>query len=162
MKLFIVRHAWAGESGDPRFPDDRLRPLSDEGRKRFGRMVKQLVERGFCPQVLATSPLLRCRQTAEVIAERLGGQPVIVERDELAPGAEVADLWRWSMSQDAQPVAWVGHAPDVSHMAALRIGDAGSQIRFAKGAIAAIEFADEPTPGRGELQWLATAKLLGC
>ena len=35
-------------------------------------------------------------------------------------------------------------------------------IRFAKGAVAAIRFDREPTVGNGELQWLATAKLLGC
>ena len=38
---------------------------------------------------------------------------------------------------------------------------ATANIRFAKGAIAAIEFGDEVAAGAGELNWLATAKLLG-
>ncbi len=45
MKLYIVRHGLAGEHGDPRYPDDRLRPLTDEGRKRFANTVKALRRR---------------------------------------------------------------------------------------------------------------------
>jgi phosphohistidine phosphatase len=161
MKLFIVRHAWAGQAGDPRYPDDRLRPLTDEGRKRFARVVKALAGRGFSPKIIATSPLARCRQTAEIIAARLANGAEIVERDELAPGADLGDLWRWTVAQETQPVAWVGHAPDVGNLAGTLIGHAGSAIRFAKGAIAAIEFGEELSPGHGELHWLATAKVLG-
>ena len=47
MNLFIIRHAWAAERDDAAFPDDSLRPLTDEGRKRFARMVEALVPRGL-------------------------------------------------------------------------------------------------------------------
>ncbi len=59
-------------------------------------------------------------------------------------------------------MAWVGHAPDVGHLAAALVGDSGAAIRFAKGRIAAIEFPDIPRISQGELRWLVTAKLLGC
>ncbi len=75
MKLYIVRHAWAGEHGDPRYPDDRLRPLTEEGSRRFATVVKKLVDRGFRPRLVATSPLLRCLQTAEIVAEHVPGRP---------------------------------------------------------------------------------------
>jgi hypothetical protein len=35
-------------------------------------------------------------------------------------------------------------------------------IRFAKGAVACIAFDGEVVRGAGELQWLVTAKVLGC
>jgi phosphohistidine phosphatase len=162
MKLYIVRHAWAGERGDPRYPDDRLRPLTEEGRKRFASVVKKLVERGFKPRLIATSPLVRCLQTAEVIAELTPGRPRVIERDELAPDSRLEPLLKWTASQEEQPVAWVGHAPDVCQLAAALIGDASASIRFAKGGACAIEFTSEMAIGRGELQWLASAKLLGC
>ena len=41
--LYIVRHAWAGHFGDPDYPDDRLRPLTEEGRERFCQMVDILL-----------------------------------------------------------------------------------------------------------------------
>jgi phosphohistidine phosphatase SixA len=50
----------------------------------------------------------------------------------------------------------------VSRLTAALIGDGSSLIHFAKGAVAAIRFDGDPTIGGGELQWLATAKLLGC
>ena len=46
MNLFIIRHAWAGHAGDPAYPDDSQRPLTDEGRNRFRRMVEALSPQG--------------------------------------------------------------------------------------------------------------------
>jgi phosphohistidine phosphatase len=162
MRLFIVRHAWAGEHGDPRYPDDRLRPLTEDGSKRFAAVVKKLADRGLKPRLIATSPLKRCRQTADILAEHLPGGLRVVERAELEPGSDLAALIEWTSKQDEQPVAWVGHAPDVGYLAAALIGDGSASLRFAKGGVCAIEFEGEMAPGRGELRWLASARLLGC
>lgn len=92
MQLYIVRHAFAGQHGDPKYPDDDMRPLTKKGRRRFGRLVKKLARRGFAPAVVATSPLVRCRQTADVIAARLGLAAGIVELDALRPGSRLDEL----------------------------------------------------------------------
>jgi phosphohistidine phosphatase SixA len=86
----------------------------------------------------------------------------VIEREELAPGSNLAALLNWTADQEEQPVAWVGHAPDVGMLAAALIGDGSASLRFAKGGVCAIDFDSEMAAGRGELQWLATAKLLGC
>ncbi len=160
MLLYIVRHAEAGQHGDPRWPDDSLRPLTPKGRKRFSRLVKKLVRRGFAPTLVATSPLVRCRQTAQVLIERLDGQPKLLELNELAPGGELAALVSWTRDQSESDVAWVGHAPDVDRLTAGLIGSGFSNFRFAKGAIAALEFEGEITPGHGELRWLVLPGLI--
>jgi phosphohistidine phosphatase len=162
MKLYIVRHGLAGEHGDPRYPDDRLRPLTDEGRKRFANTVKALAAAAMKVSVIATSPLVRCRQTADILAERLPGKPKLVELEALEPGSDLNKLIDWSNAQGVDEIAWVGHAPDVSDLAGHLIARSYAQIRFSKGAVAAIEFDDLITRAGGELQWLATAKLLGC
>jgi phosphohistidine phosphatase len=162
MKLYIVRHGLAGEHGDPRYPDDRLRPLTDEGRKRFANTVKALEATGIKISLIATSPLVRCRQTAEILAERIGGKPRLVEMEALVPGSDLNSLIEWTNNQAVDEVAWVGHAPDVSDLAGHLIARSYAQIRFAKGAVAAIEFDDLITRGGGELLWLVTAKILGC
>ena len=159
MILYIVRHAYAGQHGDPRYPDDSLRPLTKEGRKRFKRMAKRLAKRGFEPGIIATSPLVRCRQTADIIADVVPGDPEVVELSELAPGSRLDALISWTAQQAEQKVAWVGHAPDVDRLAGALLGDA--HVRFAKGAVAAIEFDAEVAAGRGTLIWFATPKLLG-
>lgn len=163
MDLYIIRHAWAGHFGDPQWPDDSVRPLTEKGKMRFTEMAKILAMRGVEPTIVAASPMLRCRQTAEILAANLAGQPKVIERKELLPEGDFESLWAWTCEQTRHhgQVAWVGHCPQVNQYAATLIGVLGGSIRFAKGAVAAIHFEDDLTPSEGELQWLATAKLLG-
>ena len=162
MILYIIRHAWAGESGDPKYPDDRLRPLTADGRERFKCVVKELARRGFAPSLLATSPLVRCRQTADIAAEHVAKRPKIVELGALQPGSDLQELVRWTSGQSEEEIGWVGHAPDVSRMAASLLGASAEGLRFAKGSVAAIEFPNGIVPLGGQLRWLVTAKVLGC
>jgi phosphohistidine phosphatase len=162
MLLYIIRHAWAYEHGDPRWPDDSKRPLEDEGAERFTKVVKALAKRGFAPELIATSPYLRCRQTADIAAEALQHRPTVVERDALAPGGDTEELIAWSQEQAVEQLAWVGHSPFVESLVAEMISDSiDASVRMAKGAVAAVKFNGDLEPGAGELQWLATAKLLG-
>lgn len=162
MKLYIVRHGLAGEHGDPDYPDDRLRPLTEEGRKRFAKTIEHLADAGFEPQIVATSPLVRCRQTAEILLDQIRGKPKLVELSALEPGSDVHALVQWSNEQERDEIVWVGHAPDVSDLAAALVSDRGGcAIRFAKGAVACIAFDGDMARGAGELQWLVTAKVLG-
>jgi phosphohistidine phosphatase len=162
MDLFIVRHAWAADRDDSRWPNDDERPLTELGRQRFADLVATLVDRGVEPKLIATSPLVRCVETAQVLAVGVG-KAEVVQREELRPGSDLEGLLRWTARQGGKhsQVAWVGHTPDVGRLAAALIGPGESLLRFAKGAVAAIRFDDLPAPGRGELQWLVTAKILG-
>lgn len=164
MDLYIIRHAWAGHYGDPGWPDDSLRPLSEEGNQRFAGFVAALASRGFAPELIATSPLVRCVETAQLVAQSVDGRPDVVERDELLPGSDLEGLLAWSEIQSSryQRIAWVGHAPDVGQLTAALIGNGHGWIRFAKGAVAAIRFPGPPRPSEAELRWLVTAKVLGC
>ncbi|HEX5471409.1 MAG TPA: histidine phosphatase family protein [Lacipirellulaceae bacterium] len=160
MFIYIARHAWAGERGDPRWPDDSLRELTPDGIERFKKVVKTLADRGLEPARIATSPYTRCRQTAEIIAKHVVGKPTIDELKSLEPGSKLNPLVDWTNQQGGCDVCWVGHSPDVEDLAAALIGDGAACIRFAKGAIAAIAFPEKVVNGAGELYWLATAKLL--
>ena len=162
MLLYIIRHAWAGEAGDPAWPDDTQRPLTDDGRKRFRQVVKQLVDRGVAPSHIASSPLVRCRQTAEILVEHLSEMPTLTIFDGLAPGASAAHVMPWlEHHPHTKQVALVGHAPDVGQLVCEFIGAAGGVVDFSKGAVACVEFPRLAVPGRGMLRWLVTAKMLG-
>lgn len=162
MRLLIARHGLAGEHGDPRYPDDNERPLTAEGRQRFGDTVKWLAKQGLKPEIVATSPLVRCRQTAELLARHVETAPPVIELPALAPGSDLRAVLNWTAQQSCDQLAWVGHAPDVSLMAAALLGSRSASLRFPKGAIAAIEFADGVERNEGQLLWLVTAKILGC
>jgi len=160
MLLYIVRHAYAGQHGDPRWPDDSQRPLTRKGRKQFKLAVKRLAKRGFEPDIIATSPFVRCRETADIIADVVPRDPEVVELGELAPGSQLEALISWTNQQVEQSVAWVGHAPDVDRLAGSLLGHE-AHVRFAKGAVAAIEFEGNIAAGHGVLTWFVTPKIVG-
>src|SRR5215471_16175686 len=143
MFVYICRHAWAGERGDPRWPDDSLRELTADGIDRYTKVVKALAKRGFAPTQIATSPYARCRQTAEIIAKNVHGEPAIEEVEALEPGSNLAALIKWTNARSDENTCWVGHSPDVEEITAALIGDRPANIRFAKGAIAAVGFDSE-------------------
>ncbi len=163
MDLYIVRHAWAADRDDAQWSDDGLRPLTEEGKKRFAKVAASLVDRGMKLQVVGTSPLVRCVETARLLAAA-AGKAKVVELEELRPGSDLDGLLRWTvrLAQKHEGIAWVGHAPDVDRLAAALIARSDALVRFAKGAAAAIRFDGPPVLAGGELQWLVTAKMLGC
>jgi phosphohistidine phosphatase len=85
MKVLIIRHAIAEERDDfaRTGKDDRLRPLTDEGRKKMKQAARGL--KALVPEIdlLATSPLTRAAQTAAVLDSVYGGLSE-VEIEELA------------------------------------------------------------------------------
>jgi phosphohistidine phosphatase len=159
MLLYLVRHAYAGERNDPRYPDDSARPVTKKGRKQFDKLVKALVKRDVKPAVIGTSPYVRCVETAEVLADRLDNRIAPQHVDAFAPGCQGSDVVEWCRQFGVQDVAVVGHAPDVDTIAAEFLGAADESIHLAKGAIAAIEFTDELAPGKGTLLWMVMPKL---
>ena len=164
MDLFIIRHAWAAERDDSAYPDDSLRPLTDEGPQPFRAHGRGPGPRGLAPQLIVTSPMLRCVQTAEILAAGpRREEPRLSQRKELLPGGDPKHLLAWTEEHASglDQVAWVGHAPDVGYLAAALIGLDNGWLELKKGAIAAIGFPGSPEFGRGELRWLVTAKILG-
>ena len=161
MIIYIIRHAYAYEHGDPRWPDDSQRPLEPEGADRFAKAVKGLARVDFEPKAIASSPYVRCRQTADIVAHYSSGSPRVEELRALRPGSDLEALLDWTRRQNVETAAWVGHAPDVNRLASTLMSDGHAELRFSKGAIAAIRMHGELRPGGGELHWLATLKLLG-
>lgn len=155
-RLYIVRHATAEDAADA--GGDHARRLTKKGRKAFARLVRRLAAAGMEVDLVATSPLVRTRETAEILAAELGCRRVEVV-EALAPGAGWQALVEWTVRQDAARVAWVGHAPCVGRLVALSIGDGSAAIRMQKGAVAAIRLDDGPGQP-GELDWLATPDLV--
>ena len=152
--LYIVRHAWAEDIG----PDgnDFSRPLTKKGRKRFEKFITHLRAGGMKVDRIASSPLVRTRETAEIMARVFEIESGVEEVAALAPGADWQAILEWTIHQDAARVAWVGHAPCVGRLAALTIGDGAAAIRMQKGAVASLRLDDGPGHP-GELEWLATA-----
>jgi phosphohistidine phosphatase SixA len=106
VRVFLVRHAEAAP-GDP----DELRPLTTAGRDAARALGERLAERE--PTAVVSSPLLRARETADLIARacRLDASA----DDNLAPGA-TADTLREAARDRGEAVVAVGHQPDCSEI----------------------------------------------
>jgi len=89
VDLVLVRHAHAGSKGQ--WPgDDGRRPLSSEGRAQAARLAEAAAS--LQPSRIVTSPLLRCIETVQPLAERMHVR--LEEEPALAPDAasEAASL----------------------------------------------------------------------
>jgi len=127
VRLYLVRHARAAP-GDP----DELRPLTPEGREEARRLAERLA--GERPDAVVTSPLLRARETAEVLARACGLEAVPDER--LAPGATSLDA-RHAAAGRGERIVLVGHQPDFGRIAVALTG--GEEPPFPTAGMAVID-----------------------
>jgi 8-oxo-dGTP diphosphatase len=89
--LLLIRHAKAEErSGWAE--DDRLRPLTNKGRRQAEAIAEALASDGATR--IASSPYVRCVLTVRPLALALG-LPVEA-REELAEGGNAEDVWAWA------------------------------------------------------------------
>lgn len=66
MDLFFLRH---GKAGQPSVgSDDSARALTDEGRDEVRKVARWMRQKKFRFDLIATSPLTRALQTAEIVA----------------------------------------------------------------------------------------------
>lgn len=159
MRLLLIRHAIAEERDDfaRTGKDDRLRPLTDEGRKKMKQAARGL--RTLVPKVdlLATSPLTRAAQTAAILDSVFGGLDE-VEIEELAPETTPESFLRWLRQQDKKDlVAAVGHEPSLSQILGwLLTGTDRRLFAFRKGGACLLELPDDPAGGTATLLWALT------
>ncbi len=157
MNLYFLRHELAGDREDW-MGDDRKRPLTEQGKKRMAASAKLLDMLDLGLEAILTSPLVRARQTAEIAAEGLGLEKVLVEDERLAPGFGLEALAQILKDHSgAKALLLVGHEPDFSETVGAITG--GSEILFKKGGLARVDLTDLAVP-QGQLVWLIPPKLL--
>ena len=163
MRLYLVRHGIAADADAKRWPDDRQRPLTAAGARRFKRTAGALVElmqSAGDVERLIVSPLVRARETAAILHR--AGLPDPIEESVLAPGRTAARVLAVLRAHDVQSLALVGHEPDLGRLLAVCIAgpDARLSLHFRKGAAACLWFAGAPRVGEATLEWLLPPKAL--
>jgi phosphohistidine phosphatase len=158
-ELYLIRHGVAEERGDA-WPDDAKRPLSQDGISKLRKAARALARLDLTIDVIVTSPLVRTRQTAEIVAAALDPHPHIVAAESLAPGASVtAALAELEKHAKRECIAIVGHEPAICELAARLIG-ARHPIPFKKGAVCRIDVEGLPPSGPGDLRWFLSPRLM--
>lgn len=161
MNVLVIRH---GPAGDPEAwkregRDDRLRPLTPDGKKDMREAAAGLATLQPHVDVVATSQLVRAVQTAEIVASEYECEVVTV--DELAPDAEPARTLDWIGTQRADwTVALLGHEPHLSALVSYMLaGETTAFIELKKGGACLLEVAAF-SPGSSTLKWLLTRREL--
>lgn len=148
-EIYLLRHAHAGDPNAWK-GDDAVRPLSPKGRHQAERLGKFLAQAGFRADVVISSPRVRARETAEIVASAIAAGVELDER--VAADFDVRALRELVNRSDSGRILFVGHDPDFSELLASLID--ASAMPMPKGAIARIDFDAAPVAGRGTLHWL--------
>jgi len=158
-ELYLIRHAIAEERGDA-WPDDTKRPLTADGMARMRRAARGLARLGVTFDVVLTSPLVRTRQTAEIVAAAFSSGPPVEPVASLAPGGSFQDVLA-DLSRHAHQtsIALVGHEPGIGEIAGRLVG-ARRGFEFKKGAVCRIDVDSLPPTEPGTLLWFLAPKIL--
>jgi phosphohistidine phosphatase len=158
-ELYIVRHAIAAERGDE-WPDDDKRPLTEKGIVRFKDGLNGLKWLDITIDEIFTSPLVRAKQTADLLAAAIPGKPAVKLLEALAPGQSPDEVMKQlARVAKRRRVALVGHEPGLGELAAFLLG-AKRPLELRKGGICRIDLQSLTEERPGSLVWFITPKML--
>ena len=161
MKFYIVRHGIALNVGEAGIRRDHDRTLSPEGKEKTSQAAAGMAALGCRPDRVATSPLPRAEETAQIMAEVLCPKAPVDRCDFLAPGAATQEVLDWLAREKPSDAMVVGHMPDVARMASeLLTGGQGLELVFKKAAVCCVSFDGEPALGEACLEWLLQPRVL--
>ncbi len=161
MDLYIVRHAIAVERGTPGYDDDSQRPLTDDGRKKMKKIVKGLRQLDVDLGLILTSPYIRARDTAEILANGFKVKDKMFFTDNLTPEANFDKLIDEIIEKNVDSLALVGHEPMLSSFVGfLMTGNSASTIALKKGGVCLLRADDLHQERRALLQWLLTPAIM--
>jgi phosphohistidine phosphatase len=163
MDLLVIRHAVAGDRDTfaKTGKSDELRPITEEGTRKMLRSAQGLRRIVDHIDYLATSPLVRARQTAQIVADELGTK-VDEKTDVLSPESKPAQFAQWLDAHRTHDiVAVVGHEPHLSTLVTWLVsGVDESRIELGKGGACLLTLEGRPRRGCARLRWLLTPRQL--
>ncbi|MBX7221238.1 MAG: phosphohistidine phosphatase SixA [Blastocatellia bacterium] len=159
MDLYLLRHAIAHDLGADGSRTDFDRSLTREGKAKMRLAAEGMKRMELHFDLILTSPLVRARETAEIVAETFNCPERITICQNLRTGFEpqrfLADL---SQSARLPAVLAVGHEPDLSELAARLIfgSERGGALTFKKGSLCCIWLPSVVPLFPGSLRWHLT------
>ena len=159
MQLLIIRHGTAEDAAPG--GDDAERSLTEHGKREVKDAVRGLKTLVDNIDTIGASPLLRARQTAEIVAKAYGDPPIQLV-PALTPGSDPASVVDWlDRNTSANVVALVGHEPLLGVLVtSFMTGSSKPRVALTKTGAALLEFSAPVAAGGGTLQWVVTGSML--
>jgi len=152
VTLYLLRHGDAIEIGY----DDAERPLSQVGEQQASVVGKFLRASRISLDRIISSPLVRAKQTADLIHDELGTK-VCSTSEYLVPGADQRQLIAHIHQLSEASVLLVGHEPQLrTFLSTLVTGTPHAEFALRKGTLASVDIGSPIVPGTGTLRWLLT------
>jgi phosphohistidine phosphatase len=162
MEIYLIRHAIAAERGEGDWSRDAERPLTEDGIRKMKEIAEGLVAAGIEYDRILTSPYVRARETARIVARALEDPPDVEETSSLASGETSIEGLAAAIGKKskAERILLVGHEPDLGLLAGALLGlPVGRAIPFKKGGALRIDVDGVPPRGPGELVWMLPPRL---
>jgi len=163
MNLYIVRHAIAVPRGTPGIPDND-RALTRGGIQKMKQVAAGVRRLGYVPELVLSSPLIRARQTAEILLHEFGEAIELRFTQALEPGGSRRDLYREIDSlkeKKIKDLMIVGHQPSLGEIAGeIAFGSARHCIELKKGGVCVIELETTQGTPKGIMTALLTPSIL--
>lgn len=155
FNLYLIRHGIAGQHGD--YATDRERPLTEEGKHKTRQVADRLSSLDLKFDLILTSPLVRAKQTAEIL-QAAGLSQHLEEATYLAPGGNIQTWLDWleDWKESEKSLALVGHEPDLSAWAETLIwGNIQGKLALKKTGVIGLTLPLSGSPiAHSQLFWL--------
>lgn len=161
MNLYILRHGIAVERGTPGLDKDADRSLTLKGERRLWRITEAMAALELSFDLILSSPYLRARQTAEIVAEAFRARKKLELLDSLIPDGDAKMLIAYLKSLQPAPesILIVGHEPYLSELIARLVsGGASLPLALKKGGLCKLTTASLKYGRCATLDWLLTPK----
>ena len=163
MDLYLLRHAIAVPRGTEGYDNDEDRPLTPKGEKKMYRIAEGMKSLDLAFDVILSSPLLRARRTAEIVAEVFDLRKKLRFSEYLGTGGDEEDLIKELVDEYSSHTSLllVGHEPDMSSLISLMVsGGPECAVTMKKGGLCRLSI-DALHYGRcASLEWLLTPRQL--
>ncbi len=162
MNIYIIRHAIAVDEGTSGYEEDSQRPLTDKGRKKMRQIAKGLRALGVQFDLILSSPYVRAKETAEILADVFKMKKKIAFSEGLVPMADPELLIpEVGEKYSVDSIALVGHEPHLSALIGLLTTENTKlDITLKKGGVCYLSADDLHHEHRATLEWLLTPGIL--
>jgi phosphohistidine phosphatase len=162
LEIYLIRHGIAAPAQG--YDSDRDRPLTDEGKQKTKKVAQRLSKLGLKFDLILTSPLVRARQTAEIL-QNAGLSSHLEVSPYLDFDGNIHDWLAWLenwQQKDGGCLALVGHEPNLAAWAETLVwGEACGNLSLKKAGIIGLELPQTSSPvGIAQLFWLTPPRLL--
>jgi phosphohistidine phosphatase len=161
MNIYILRHGIAVERGTPGCTTDADRPLTAEGERKLRLVAGAIKAMEIDFDVVLSSPYLRARQTAEVVAAALALRRRLDFSDSLVPNGSTRRLVALlgGLAPPPENILLVGHEPYLSGLISLLVsGGESFAVVLKKGGLSKLSVESLGHGRCAALEWILTPR----